>query len=289
MDGSVAATNRRNGHRPGITARKILARFAVPRTRVAEGVKTSSVVPTTAEELLRRLAHSDLASATVEARAQLLSELQAFLVERVRGLQNSLRPTFNSNLSTREFISDLLKLAGESGKRGLVAKYLVGAKLQLRFPEMEVRNEKSSASDDSSGQPGDFVLGDTTFHVAVAPTPAHFAKCRQNLHMGLRVFLLVPDDFVFGARQNADLTAEGQIAVESIESFVAQNIEEISKFSRNAVVDGLRRLLEMYNTRVNAAGIDKTMMIEIPSNLPAMTRDATTIEPERHGPNEHSR
>ncbi len=47
-----------------------------------------------------------------------------------------------------------------------------------------------------------------------------------------------------------------RIAVESIESFVGQNIEELSYFSRDKLKNGSRRLLEAYNNRVYAAETD---------------------------------
>jgi hypothetical protein len=72
---------------------------------------------------------------------------------------------------------------------------------------------------------------------------------------------------VIGARQNAEIVAPGCIAVESIETFVAQNIEDLALFSLAQVACGLRRLLETYNARVDAVEADKSMMVEIPRNL----------------------
>jgi hypothetical protein len=59
----------------------------------------------------------------------------------------------------------------------------------------------------------------------------------------------------------------GKIAVESIESFVSQNIEEISVFSKSQLTSGFRNLIKTYNERVDASEIDKSFLIEIPDNL----------------------
>ncbi len=59
----------------------------------------------------------------------------------------------------------------------------------------------------------------------------------------------------------------GQIGVESIESFVATNIEEISLFLKKKVVHGMRGLLEIYNRRVSECETDKSLLIEIPRNV----------------------
>ena len=49
-----------------------------------------------------------------------------------------------------------------------MAQYLVGAKLSIRFPNIEIRNDISSTQDEISGSPGDFVVNDAAFHVTVA-------------------------------------------------------------------------------------------------------------------------
>jgi hypothetical protein len=103
--------------------------------------------------------------------------------------------------------------------------------------------------------------------VTISPTPSHYEKCRKNLDEGLKVYLIVPAEFVAGAKQNADITAAGKISVDSIESFVSQNIDELGKFSRREVKARLRTLFEIYNSRVNACELDKSMMIELPKNL----------------------
>jgi hypothetical protein len=161
----------------------------------------------------------------------------------------------------------LLSAARDTGKEGPVAQHLVGAKLQLRFPDIAVGNESYSTADEQLGRPGDFYIGDTAFHVTVAPMIGVYEKCKHNLENGYRVFLLVPERAVTGARQNAELMGPGRIAVESIESFVGQNIEELSYFSRDKLKNGFRRLLETYNDRVDAAETDKSMLVEIPRNL----------------------
>ena len=77
----------------------------------------------------------------------------------------------------------------------------------------------------------------------------------------------MPDNCVVGARQNAHTAAPDRIAVESIESFVANNIEELSQFAKDDLKSGFRRLLEKYNERVNSIELDKSLLIEIPPTL----------------------
>ena len=96
---------------------------------------------------------------------------------------------------------------------------------------------------------------------------ALYEKCRSNIDEGFRVYLLVPDRCLIGARQNVEATMQGQVAVESIESFVGHNVEELSVFSKSKLIDGFGRLLQAYNRRVSEVEADKSMLIEIPRNL----------------------
>jgi hypothetical protein len=169
--------------------------------------------------------------------------------------------------TTRQCVGDILAAARQTAKEGPVARYLVGAYLQLRFPDKEIENKAYSTADEQQNRPGDFFVGTTAFRVTIAPMPAVFEKCQRNAENGLRPFLLVPERLLQGARQNADLKPSIPIEVEAIESFVAQNILRLSEFSSDLLPARFRRLLEIYNERVNAVEIDKSMLIEIPSNL----------------------
>jgi len=175
---------------------------------------------------------------------------------------------FNPNLCLWSTISNILMMAREQGKEGQVAQYLVGAKLQVRFPEIAIGNESYSTADDQLGRHGDFLIGDTSFHVTVAPMAAVYEKCRKNIEQGFKVYLLVPGRRLSAAWQNAeDAGIEQQIAIEAIESFVSQNIDELSEFSKQKLSIEFKSLLETYNKRVDAIESDKSLLLEIPANL----------------------
>lgn len=174
---------------------------------------------------------------------------------------------YNKSRSLRQNLSVLLDMASELGKEGPVAQYLVGAKLKLRFPEKGIENKSYSTADAQQHRPGDFLLGSSAIHVTVAPMAAVFEKCQRNIHDGFRAYLLVPDKLLQGARQNAELNVTGPLEVESIESFVAQNILEVSEFSSDLLPKQFLRLIQIYNERVNVVEIDKSMLIELPQSL----------------------
>lgn len=63
----------------------------------------------------------------------------------------------------REVIADILETAQQRNQSGPVAQHLVGAKLALRFPHLEVGNFAYSAADDQAGRAGDFQLGSAAY------------------------------------------------------------------------------------------------------------------------------
>ncbi|MBN8680917.1 MAG: DUF4928 family protein [Chitinophagales bacterium] len=174
---------------------------------------------------------------------------------------------FDPKLSTWQIIHDLFETSHSEGKAGYVAQHLVGAKLQLRFPNEKVSNESASTADRPTNRSGDFAIGNTVFHVTVSPMEGVYKKCQDNIKEGLKVYLIVPDAKLAAARQLGEQYCNGHIAVESLESFISQNIEEISVFAAEKLKHNLVSLVKIYNERVNAVEVDKSLMIELPSNL----------------------
>ena len=253
----------------GEAIKRVLESFGETRPFVKEGGRTNRGLRGDIGNMLDAIKAAELDNLPVDERNGILEELQEFLVGKVDEFHRKqrLKIVYDPSRSTWHSIYNLLVLGREKGSEGPVAQYLVGAKLQLRFPGIEIRNESYSAADEQSGQSGDFEVGDTVFHITVAPSLGHYDKCKSNIESGLRPYLLVPDRILMGTRQNAEAKTPGRIAVESIESFVSQNIEELSTFRKSDLTEGFRSLLETYNERVDAAEIDKSMLIEIPRNL----------------------
>lgn len=253
----------------GQAVKKILASFGEVRPFTAEGGRTNRGGPGDILAMLETLQSLGIDKLSEPNRNTILHDMQSYLVERIidfHGRQR-IKLIFDPSVTTWQTIQRLLAAARETGKEGPVAQHMVGAKLELRFPELSIGKESYSTADRQLGRPGDFLIGDTAFHVTVSPMQQLFAKCVENVNEGYRAFILVPDRILSGTRQNADLTLSGRICVESIESFVATNIEELSIFTKDNIVHGMRRLLETYNQRVSVSELDKSMMIEIPRNI----------------------
>lgn len=247
----------------------ILKEFGEERPFAKEGGRTNRGGPAEIRSLLETLKLLKLENESQDKRNEVLHSMIVFLVDRVRDFHNrqKIKLTYNPIQSTWHIIHNLLAAATVEGKAGYVAQHLVGAKLQLRFPKIKVSNEGGSTADLQTQRPGDFLIGHTAFHVTVAPMPPVYEKCRHNIRQGFKPYLLVPDSKLMGARQIAEQTSEQQIAVESIESFVSQNINEISNFDKDKLPTSFKELVLIYNRRVDEVETDKSLMIELPSNL----------------------
>ena len=260
----------------GLTPAKvaeILARFGEERHFLREGGRTNRGARGAVASLLMSLRPLALEKISKPERDCVLEALQGYLVQRVVEYFNRQRlaPSYDPASSTWHAIHEILEKAKEAGKSGPVAQHLVGAKLQLRFPDFDVENNPSSAADEQTGRPGDFQIGDTAFHVTVAPSRDNlFDRVKQNIQQGLRVYVVVPDERVAAARGYAEDQLPGQhskIAVCAIEAFVAQNIDELSLFAKGRLLKGFRALLEIYNQRADAVETDKSVLIDIPATL----------------------
>jgi hypothetical protein len=253
----------------GMAVAKLLAKFGETRPFAKEGGRTNRGVMSEIQKLLDCLRTLNLENFTIEERNKILNDFQKFLVDRVKDYHNrqKVKLVFDPAKSTWQNLQNLLDAAEKENKAGPVAQHLVGAKLQLRYPEIPISNESTFTADKPTKRRGDFIVRDTVFHVTVSPAISVYQKCKENLDDGLKVYLLVRDSRLASARENAYEFAQGQIAVQSIESFVSQNIDEISSFDRKTLVIRFSDLISLYNKRVDASETDKSLMIELPSNL----------------------
>lgn len=248
----------------------ILARHGIERVFAKEGGRTTRGAAPCAERLQGVLnGVAELAQLPEEARGQVCDELQDWLVERVKEYfeADRIRVQVSGDMPGPLVIESILNAAGVRDT-GAVAEYLVGAKLDLRFPDIEVENRSAEAADDQAGLHGDFVVNDTVFHVTIAPSQGVIQKCQANLTAGYRPNLIVASDRFQGTKELAVMMGVAdRISLHTIENFVGQNIEEMAEFSKDSFKAGLRRLFERYNERVKEVDTNTGRLIEIPPNL----------------------
>lgn len=255
----------------GEKIKKILQRHGFTKILAVEGGRTTRGTRPAAEALVTLLNNdSSLNALSPEERGEVADAVQAWLAGRANDFFNRQRLEIDLDLSkpAAVVVGNILAAAKERGNAGPVAQHLVGAKLQMRYPDANVENRSFTTADQQLGKPGDFVIGGTVLHVTVSPMPALIDKCEKNLRDGYRVYVLVPEPKIQAAREMADQAGlKDKIAIQSIESFVGQNLDEMGEFQKDKLAPGVRKLLEIYDARVAAAETDQSLQIEIPRNL----------------------
>ena len=248
-----------------VLGNKILKKFGIPmKLTYGEFGRTNRSSLPTAEKLLNILQPLHLEHLPKDERNLILAGLQekllASLVLYTDRFQVEAR--YESAMTTEKFVK-LVLLKGTPKTSGAIAQHLVGAKLELRFPDKEIPNHAASTADAPTERSGDFIIGDTIFHVTMAPQDLVFLKCQRNLGAGYRVYLLVPAKHVQSALRKAKVfEIEDAIVVKSIESFIGQNIDELGMFSTSLLTQELRKLIEVYNRRIQIERYAPELKIE---------------------------
>lgn len=163
----------------------------------------------------------------------------------------------------------LIEAAQEAGgsAAGAMIQHLVGAKLELRFPDRDIGKDSYAASDQSTGRFGDFQVGNIAYHVTMAPSDALFSRrVADNIKAHIRPVVLVPDARLEAAQQlAANAEVVDKTGVFSLESFVGLNVDEMTLDADIGFEEGLRKLIQRYNRRVQCIEPDPSLLIEVPA------------------------
>lgn len=249
---------------------RVLKECGVEQEFTSEGGRTSRGSLPTAQELasiLNELFEGELSD---EDRLEVSKTLQWYFVNRIQAdyfAKQRMKVAIDYRKPVSGIVADVLLAAKNRPDQptGAVAQHLVGAKLELRFPNANVGRDKANAADQQTSRQGDFQLGTTAFHVTMSPMQKLVGRVRENIREGYRPVILVPCDkvqFAFGLFESEGL--DDRVGVQSIESFVGTNIEEMGGFESADIREGIAYLVRRYNERIFACEPDKSLMIEEP-------------------------
>lgn len=173
---------------------------------------------------------------------------------------------YHSEWTIHFHLRRLLAAAEFLDQGDVVARHLLGATLQYRFPEICALNEPLSAKPLPTER--DFLIGDTAFRVAIAPGDADIEKCHDDLRAGLCVYLLVSDGMLMGIQQKVarirkPRNAADRIVVESVESFISTMIECLSAFDGHVVNRVFASIIDLYNQRLGLIDASPSLRIQL--------------------------
>ncbi len=177
----------------------------------------------------------------------------------------------NDSKSIRQMVNELLDSAFAQQRKcegsvvvGGVLEHLVGAKLSIALPEVQVAHKSFSSSDASVQAKGDFLMGDTAIHVTIAPSEALARKCKQNLSEGLHPLVVTTEDGVGGMMALAkSANIASRIDVLEISQFLAINVYEWIGFKNQNRSGSLERLVDAYNQIVDDCETDPSLKISL--------------------------
>ncbi|MDO8412293.1 MAG: DUF4928 family protein [Gallionellaceae bacterium] len=206
-------------------------------------------------------------------KTSVLEEIEAWWIERIREHFSAkpFRLRFDSAKSLQFIIQDLLVQAKKrqqesSGTmyQGAVLQHLVGAKLELAMPKIQISHHGSSVADAVGDRAGDFVIDDSIIHITTSPGEAVIQKCQRNIEAGTKPIILTIADGVSvanGLARNAGLI--GRIDIMDAEQFLAANLHELAFFKTSERLTTLEKLVETYNRIVSENETDPSLRIEI--------------------------
>ncbi len=254
----------------GSTISKILEQHGETRIFTREGGRTSRGTIFLAAAFRDVLNNTQVPGNDHIDAAFVSSQLEAFFTQCVRlDYFDKQRITVDLDYTkpVSAVVNDILQAAAERSDKptGAVLQHLIGAKLQLRFPDVEIGTDRANAADLHTDREGDFQVGTTAFHVTTAPMEKLISRCVENKRAGYRPVILTLESKVIAARQMADnVGMSEQISVQAAETFIGNNIEEIAIYDGDKIREGLARLIRTYNTRIDEIEIDKSLMIDEP-------------------------
>lgn len=147
---------------------------------------------------------------------------------------------------------------------GAVMQHLVGAKLEMLYPDQAIKHSGYSVADSPTGRSGDFEIGDCVIHVTTAPAKLLLQKCLDNLDRGLRPLVISTNAGAAMAETLAD--EEGmikRIEVLDITQFLVANMLEWTGFEGAKRRNTFEELISRYNQIVTSCETDPSLKIEV--------------------------
>jgi hypothetical protein len=163
---------------------------------------------------------------------------------------------------TSTFVESLFE-AVQNRSNGRVEQALVGAKLQLRYPNISVPNNPGFAGDRQTGRDCDFEVNNLRVIVSVSPKDQHFESAESLADQGRTVNLVVAEKSFLAAKKRIKRKShKGEIIVSEVEHFVISNMSEISTDREIDAREMCLLLVKEYNRRIVVDNDDSLRVVE---------------------------
>jgi len=147
---------------------------------------------------------------------------------------------------------------------GSLMQHLVGAKLEVLYPDIQIDHHGASVADEPTGRPGDFFVNSCSIHVTTTPTERLMFKCQENLDAGYSGLVITTDRGVVSVdnlSENQSLT--GRIDTLDIQQFLVGNLLEWSTFEAGSRHESFSKLIESYNRIIEECETDPSLKISL--------------------------
>jgi len=202
-----------------------------------------------------------------------LDEIEAWWVTRLVDYFNTepFKLNYDQSKTLVAVLRNLLDQAIERQRKspgktyiGAVLQHLVGAKLELAMPKVQITHNGFSVADAVSNRSGDFVIDDAIIHCTTAPTEALVKKCKANLQSGKRPIILTLTKMIGAAEEMAkEIGIEGRVEIMDALQFLAANLYEMSLFKASQRKITMERLAKKYNEIVAEHESDASLRINL--------------------------
>ncbi|MCC5786734.1 MAG: DUF4928 family protein [Phycisphaerales bacterium] len=159
------------------------------------------------------------------------------------------------NRSVTAVVAEIIKQAEDKRKSGDVAQYLVGAKLEARFPGIDLKRAANCGdgtwAKDETASLGDFQIGTTVIEIAVGrPDEKHIDQIASIVSTdAFETWLIVRSDRRDAwIRELADAEVDmNRVSLLGINEFIGQNLGEMGRLDRSQAMAEFKKMIDAYN------------------------------------------
>ena len=154
------------------------------------------------------------------------------------------------------------KQANDLSYQDIVLKHLIGAKLELKLPELNISHKSFTLTNPCSVEDVDFLINESILHIVYAPDEDLIRKCKHNLEMELKPIVFTIGDGVIATKELASYAGIlSRIDIIDASEFLAANLHILSVFKTSSHSPILFKLIEIYNRIITTHETDPSLRI----------------------------